>query len=767
MQTKTKYQDEWLAKALKYYQIIDQKFIDELTLRYPDEPFFFDVLIKNDYLTPEDIATFIESALKIPVVNLEQREIPEDLLKRIPEEVCRKNLIIPFESTGNSISIASFNPSNLDAENEIEYLTGKYVKTFFAYKAQILLKIGEHYAPEQLIDSLVDKKQSASRVQIPGEELADNQTSVVKLVNQIFSGSINDEASDIHIEPQETSVSVRYRIDGVLKNIMEIPRAVHPTVMSRIKILSNLNIAETRKPQDGKAKIIVDDFDIDLRISILPTNYGEKAVIRILDRRNASVSFEQMGIRGRNKELLEHCFTVKQGMVLVTGPTGSGKSTTLYSALNRIRSNTNNILTIEDPIEYRLEGINQVQVNEKAGITFATALRSFLRQDPDVILVGEIRDRETAEIAIQAALTGHLVLSTLHTNDTFTTITRMQDMGIDKFKITESLQAIVAQRLVRRLCEKCRKPVDEANVDGKLMQLFNQLQLDVHVHEAAGCEQCGYTGYKGRIGVYEILILDDEVRDVITGDSSIKNIRSTARKNGFRNLFEDGLSLIAAGITDYKELIRVIHPGSGQPEIERAAAPAATEEVVVPKSPEAAKPSATDKQGDVEEMVVVEEKKDFTSIAKDILVIDDSTHARQIIKKLIEKKTSWKVREAEDGMKGLAQVVEQFPDLIILDIMMPTMDGYEFLQHLRADPRTNGLPVVILSSLDQVDNEIKGLQCGADDYVTKPINLNLLILRIEKLLRLSKFDPNISFPSDVETDESGYNRDSASTIRLI
>ncbi len=738
VQSKQKFQDNWLAKALIYYQIIDEGLYEELAQRFPDESYFFDVLIKNEYLKPEDIAVFIENALKIPTINLDKVSIDPKLIKQIPEAVCRKNLIIPFAIDKKQIRIASFNPSNLNAENEIEYLTGRYVKTYFAYKDQINQKINEYYSPEKIIDNLVGKEKSGSKVKIAGDDKQEGSSSVVRLVNQILSDAITEEASDVHIEPKEDGVSVRFRIDGVLRSKLELPRSIHSTLMSRIKIISNLNIAETRKPQDGKAKIIVDDVDIDLRISILPTSYGEKGVIRILDRRNAAVSFEKMGIRGENRKLLEQCFAFTQGMVLVTGPTGSGKSTTLYSAINRIRSATNNILTIEDPIEYMIEDINQVQVNEKAGISFATALRSFLRQDPDVILVGEIRDKETAEIAIQAALTGHLVLSTLHTNDTFTTITRLQDIGVDKTKITESLEAIIAQRLVRRLCNHCKLKVNKDDIDGKLNSLIRQLGFTPQVYEAKGCKECGFAGYKGRIGVYEILLLDDKLRDLINSDGSIREIRRTAREQGFHNLFEDGLTLIAEGITDYKEVIRVIHPGSQKDDLPVNK----TEEE--PKNEETKKDytqaslisqEVRDEYTKKKEMPLpLYKRPDTTKLNKDILVVEDNRATRMIIKKMIEKKTSWTVREAEDGIKALVQVVEKAPDLIVLDIMMPSMDGFEFLQHLRAEPSTERLPVLVLTSLKTTENEIKGLQFGADDFLTKPINLDLLITHIKRLL---------------------------------
>lgn len=820
------FEDDWLVKALLYYQIIDQNLYDELATRYSSEKYFFDVLIKNNLLQKQDLITFIEEALQIPVVDLSKVKIDPKALENIPKEVCQKHQIFPFKQTENEVHIACFNPYNLEAEKEIEFITGKYVKTYFALLEQVKQKIKEYYSPDEIIDNLVGGEGKRLKVRVAGEEDVEEK-GVVKLVNQIFAEAVANDASDIHIEAGEKEVVVRLRIDGVMHTIMELPKALHAQIVSRIKVISNLNIAESRKPQDGKTKIFVDGADIDLRVSILPTSYGEKVVIRLLDKRKAMVSFEQLGIRGYNLKQLEKVFSVRQGMILVTGPTGSGKSTTLYAAINRLRSSATNILTVEDPIEYVFEGINQVQVNEKAGITFASALRSFLRQDPDVILVGEIRDGETAEIAIQAALTGHLVLSTLHTNDTFGTITRLADMGVDEAKVAEALQAVIAQRLVRRLCTNCKKPVAHKLLDPKLIHFFKNLGYDNYqVYQANGCSVCNYTGYKGRIGVYEILLINQELKDALYRKAQLMELRKIARKHGFRNLFEDGLSLVAEGITDYQELLRVIQPDvstirkkppippvkksfemeqaadndvlklDGEPikedesvsqVPESKAEPALEEEDVLklddfeveseeskestpePKKvkPQRTQPKkkkvvenpldeikkiarelkesskATEKKPDEQKTAikksVPEPPAKQTSVKEpsetvDILVIDDYAVTRMLLKRMLERQKGWKVREAEDGLKAIEKIEEKIPDIILLDLMMPNMDGYEFLQYLRGNPETENVPVLIITSLNGTENELKGFEFGADDFITKPINMNLLIARIQRHL---------------------------------
>ncbi len=761
------FEDDWLANALVYYQIIEQDLFDELSQRFADSNYFFDVMVKNNYLLPDDIVDFVESALKIPSVNLDNVNIDLDSIKLIPEEFCRKNKLIPFQVTAKEISIASFNPTNLTIENEIEQLTGKYVKTFFAFRNQIEDKINLNYTPDKVIDSLVGHAGQHSPVRIPGEDTVSNPSSVVRLVSQILADAVDAGASDIHVEPKETTAHVRIRIDGVLRNLLEIPKAIHPSLMSRIKIISNLNIAETRKPQDGKAKIYVSDSDIDLRVSILPTSFGEKAVIRILDKRKAAVSFDQMGIRGKNRERLEECFAFKQGMVLVTGPTGSGKSTTLYAAINRIKSTANNILTIEDPVEYVMDGINQVQVNEKAGVTFASALRSFLRQDPDVILVGEIRDRETAEIAVQAAQTGHLVLSTLHTNDTLATISRLNDMGVDKFKITESVQAIIAQRLVRRLCPKCKTRLDDTNVDDKLKYLASQINNEPAFFEVKGCSECGYTGYKGRIGVYEILVLDDNLRDKINTNAPLQEIRRIAKDSGFRNLFEDAISLIADGITDYEEILRTINSAADdnwKSDVQgRKLVEAAEHELPV-------KPEDNNSIGRVKSVKQIETEKIEEDESIKVLIVEDYQISRKMVCKMVQKYTKWQTQEAEDGINALEKIVDDKPDVILLDIMMPRMDGYELLQHLRAVPDTTTIPVILLTGLKTSENEEKGFKLGADDYLTKPIKPEILITRIKNALAKRKeFKPSYNSVEEtqaIQGDEAEVQEDS-DLLRLI
>lgn len=755
--------DSWLSKALVYYQIIDESLFEELVMRNSDEKHFYNILTKHDYLNEKEIRQFVKLALQIRTVDLDKVAAEKDVIEAIPEDICRRYNLMGLQMDKTLIAVAFSDPFNLDAENEIEYLTRKYVKKFFAPINIIQQKINEYYAPEKLITSFVNNNNRKINIKFAGDTNFDSDSPVVKLVDQIIFDSISKEVSDIHIEPKESVVQVRFRIDGVLRNQLEVPASIHPALSSRIKIISNLNIAESRKPQDGKAKAIIEDVDIDLRVSILPTSFGEKIVIRLLDKRNASVSFDKMGITGYNREVLEQCFKLTQGMVLVTGPTGSGKSTTLYSAINRIRNTTNNILTIEDPIEYMFEGINQVQVNEKAGITFASALRSFLRQDPDVILVGEIRDKETAETSIQAALTGHLVLSTLHTNDTFTTVTRMKDMGIDKFKIAEALGAIIAQRLVRKLCD-CKTPVKESNIDEKLLNILKATGHNVSVFEPKGCAKCGFAGYKGRIGVYEILILDTMLKDLVASDATVSVMRKAAKNGGFKNLFEDAMGLVAQGITDYDEVVRVINPVLEKDK--ETAVPKEKKVDILEDDPlkleiketakvESKAAPATDLKAEAPAKPAIPVNSDITKSPAKILVTDDSVQTRLMVTKIIEKMSSWDTMEANDGVEALEMIQKDKPDLIVLDIMMPNMDGYELLQEIRANPDLENIPVLIFSALKTQKSEQKVYELGADGFIVKPIEPNRMIEQIGKVLQRKRLSTSVAAAPAVAAGNNG------------
>lgn len=493
----------------------------------------------------------------------------------IPEQVDRKtfsllemnyirtNYLLPIKvKEDGTLLIATTNPSNVFAIDDVKRLTNMNVDVIVCTKADIEA-VCEEFDDSKFdynVDEFMTDMDDVELVQDNEEEVEDLEKSagespVIKFVNYLLSNALHEGASDIHIEPKEKYTKIRYRIDGVLFDSMQAPCKMHPAIVSRLKIMSNLDISERRIPQDGKIAVIMGGRGIDLRVSVLPTCHGEKVVIRLLDSKSIMISLEQSGMEKRLLEGFQEQIALPHGILLVTGPTGSGKSTTLYSALAQMDSERLNVSTVEDPVEYNLEFCNQVQVNEKTGLTFSGALRSLLRQDPDIIMIGEIRDSETGRIAVQAALTGHLVLSTLHTNDAPSSISRLVNIGIEPYLIAASLNGVLAQRLVRRVCDNCKEPFEAPD---NLRKYLDMAQIQPHeLMHGKGCDQCRNSGYSGRCGIHELLVIDDEFRQIINADSSVNNMRKAFRKTGWPNLFEDGLQKVKRGITTIEEILRV------------------------------------------------------------------------------------------------------------------------------------------------------------------------------------------------------------------
>ncbi len=730
----TAFKDEWLAKVLVKNNIANEATIDELRRANVAgmQEYLSEKVVGQGIIQQADLGKLLEKTFSIPYINLEEVMIDKKAIEIVPEEICKKYLIFPYKLETDFITIAVFDPLNLEAEKDVSYLSAKMVHTTIANKSQIVEKINEYYNPDRFIDNLADKiSDSKDGDNLAVEEESSSKTQelesrksdapIVRLVNSILNDAIENEASDIHIEPTEKKVIIRCRIDGILKKIMDVPKYAAPPLLSRIKIISNLDIAESRKPQDGKAKVKKGNIAIDLRVSILPTTFGEKAVIRILDNRKANVPFEKLGITGENLKKLNEVLSLKQGIILATGPTGSGKTTTLYSALSKIKSVTTNILTVEDPIEYMMEGINQVQVNEKAGVTFASALRSFLRQDPDVILVGEIRDQETAEISIQASLTGHLVLSTLHTNSAVETITRLVDIGVDRYKVGSALSAIIAQRLVRKLCPQCREEKEPDIVEKNLESLFASYKIEKKFYKAKGCQNCDFTGYKGRIGLYEILILDKIVKEKIMQGSTTNEIEAVAIKHGFKPFTHTALEFIANGSTDFIEISRVI---------------SLSDKHEVSIEANISQPDNLSKEEIAQHFPQHRKKVKVKSDQKNkILVVEDDLIMRKLITRILLNEGFYEVDEASNGQVALKMMETDKPDLMILDLMMPVMDGFEVLKNVRKDQNLENLPVIVLTALDDKVSHLKSLEHGGDDFLTKPFDNNILLAHVEALFR--------------------------------
>lgn len=524
------------------------------------------ILVRMGLITEEDLAKAIGVQWGYPYVSLSSTPVDPEVVKLVPQHIASRHKVLAFQRNGDRLVVAVVDPLNLLALDDVRLVTGMDVEARITTEDELMQAINKHYHVGSILDQApVTEEEATGEEEVSLDRLREmvDEAPVVKLVNVILDQAIREGASDVHIEPHRNGLHVRYRIDGVLHDVMSPPKNLKAALVSRIKIVANLDIAERRKPQDGRIHLKVDGRDIDLRVSTLPTMFGEKVVMRILDQSNALISLNRLGMASDIQAKWEELASKPYGMILVTGPTGSGKTTTLYATLSKINTLDKNIITVEDPVEYQLPRINQVQVNPKVGLTFATGLRSILRQDPDVIMVGEIRDRETAEIAVQAALTGHLVLSTLHTNDAPSAFTRLIDMGIEPFLITSSVIGVLAQRLARTICPKCKeayRPPREA-VRRLSEELLDEEELVLYRGE--GCEFCRQTGYKGRTGVYELLVVTDRIRELVIRRASASEIREGARSEGFRTMRDDGIRKVLEGVTTIEEILRVVYVAEG------------------------------------------------------------------------------------------------------------------------------------------------------------------------------------------------------------
>jgi len=521
---------------------------------------FSDVLIKKNWVTEDDLLTLIGKSLNIPFTRLSSTPIDKAIIDTIPLSMARKYKVIPIIKMENELVVAMADPLNLTAIDAIKYYTGCTLLISIARLKEIEEAINKYYSLKDSMARVVEDMKEPD-TELHGTEDVNisedsDETSVIKLVNLVLLQAIRDRSSDIHFEPDEGIFRIRFRTDGLLHEVFTPPKNLQAMIISRIKIMADMDVSERRVPQDGRFSLKVDGKEIDIRASVLPTVEGEKAVLRILDKASALLKLSDMGFNPTILKTWEELIKKTEGIVLITGPTGSGKSTTLYAVLNAINSKDKNIVTVENPVEYRLPLINQVHVNTKAGMTFASALRSILRQDPDIIMIGEIRDQETAEIAIRSALTGHLVFSTLHTNDAPGAIARLIDMGLEPFLVESSLIAVLAQRLVRRICPNCKT---EIQIEEEALKKLNPPDfIDLSkVYRGSGCAECNYSGYRKRSAIHELLVADETIRRQIITGASTEDIRKKARENGMLTLKEDGLLKVSQGITTIEEVLRV------------------------------------------------------------------------------------------------------------------------------------------------------------------------------------------------------------------
>ncbi len=722
-----------LGECLVEAGLIDNKTLDNaLGIQKIQKKKIGQTLIDMGVADDGMIAKALASQLNIALLRLDEIQIPEKIISLVPHELAENHLIIPIKETKKGLLVAMANPLEFYALDDLRFVTQMAIDIAVAPQREILEAI-ERYYPKRDLERTLDSGQGIDEgIEIvqekePEEDVTDIQDllklterpPVVRFVNTILADAIKLKASDVHIEPQKAAVIVRYRIDGIMREIMKTDRHVHASLVSRIKIISNMDISIRRKPQDGKAQVKYGKNTFDLRVSTIPTSYGEKVTIRVLNPATAAMGLEDLGFSAKALEDFANAIRIPQGIILVTGPTGSGKSSTLYACLNRLNSPEVNIITVEDPVEFDIEGINQVQINPEAGITFSAGLRSILRQDPDIVMVGEIRDKETASIACQAAQTGHLVLSTLHTNDAPSAVTRLLDLGIEAFLISSSLVAVVGQRLVRGVCQKCKIPEPLSPEILQRLPPYIRREKEATFWKGAGCEACQYTGYSGRLGLFEILMLTPSLRQIIAQNVSSTILKKAAEEEGFQIMSMDGISKALQGLTTIEEVFRVAPPEVAETTSGKILEPSVAEEMAPEESlPEVPMPS----------IGVARSRK--------ILVVDDNQIILKILCNILESE-GYLVITAENGLDALKLSVKEKPDLIVTDYIMPKMDGVTLIRKLKSQLATSYIPVVMLTVKDQEDTEVEVIEAGADDYLVKPVNQKSFLARINRLLNRS------------------------------
>jgi type II secretory ATPase GspE/PulE/Tfp pilus assembly ATPase PilB-like protein/CheY-like chemotaxis protein len=736
----TSFPDEWLAQS---FEGLTPELLQELRGKSESGRTLWECVVAGKIATDAEIVDKLSHRFRLKIADVSKTD--PSARNAVPEQLARRHHVLPLRLTDSYLEIGTANPLDLDAEKALAFNTAREIRLFLLAPSKISEKLDEMYKPEKAIDRLLENMGDAEALQTlsdaPPDDLtvseADaSQKPVVRLVDMIISEGILSRASDIHVEPEEGGVAVRYRIDGVLRQVMKIPRQAGLPLISRIKIMSSLDIADRLRPQDGRARVAVSGQPIDLRVSTLPAQLGEKVVIRILDSRATVKSLDSLGLNPGEAEAIRRLLENHEGIMLVTGPTGSGKTTTLYSCINQIKSEGVNIVTVEDPVEYRMQGIVQVQVQEKAGLTFAAALRSILRQDPNVVLVGEIRDKETAQIAVQASLTGHLVLSTLHTNDAANAVTRLVDIGVESYKIAASLRGVVAQRLMRKLCPTCKEVWMEAPPE----RLRRWIPKGTPLYRAGGCPDCAMTGYRGRFSILEILTMNPELERLIAGGEAADRIAAAAQRGGMKSLWDSGLAHVARGESTLDELTRVVDipdepeaPAPQEPRVSRGTPRTPGTRVTPAAEGVAAGPVSTVFDLLEEHAPPARRSGAHGQPASKVLLVDDEDSLRKVMRDLLER-DGYVVTEARDGVQALDQVDRVGPDIIVLDLNLPGLDGYGVLSHLRSRPATASIPVIVLTAKGDEDNEVRVFELGADDFLTKPFRARALSARLEAVL---------------------------------
>ncbi len=556
--------DEYVLEVLKEEGLVTDEQIDLARKQMPTHSTVVDTFIASKVLTFDEILSVLSSRFGMEMISLVNLHIPPEAIAAVPVDIARKYKVMPVSKHDNVLTVAIGDPLEVDTLDSLRYLLKCDIEGVVALPSEITIALDRFYATEASMETMIDQLTEGTVAMVTSgradlredADVSDSDVPIIKLVSLIIYEAHRNRASDIHLEPLEKRFRVRYRIDGVMQEVDSPPKRLQAAIISRVKIMANMKIAEKRVPQDGRIQVNVKGRELDLRVSTVPTGHGESIVMRILDKQNLALGLPKLGFLADDQETFTRLIGLPDGIILVTGPTGSGKTTTLYACLNFVNKPDRKIITVEDPVEYQMSGINQVHVREDIGLTFASALRSILRQAPNIVMIGEIRDNETARIATEAALTGHLVFSTLHTNDAPSAITRLQDIGVKPFLVASSVRAIIAQRLVRTVCEHCREEHKPTSNELLLLGAAAEQFAGVQLYKGRGCNKCALTGYSGRAGIFEILIINDEIQRMIFGKISSIEIRQKARELGMRTLREDGLRKVVIGTTTLDEVLR-------------------------------------------------------------------------------------------------------------------------------------------------------------------------------------------------------------------
>ena len=721
------------------------------------------LLVEGGEVSDEAVGRALADQLSCPYVDPTVQAVDPEILWNLPRAVAEKHLAFAYGRVNRGAKVAMVDPRDGDAVQAIEFTLKMTVYPEVATERKVTEAIRRHYDLEPTAKRMLEgiPRHLRAPTVTPNSleldpdafksKLGEGQSGIIDVFNFFLVNAIERGASDIHLEPQPDGVRVRFRIDGLLREVMVLPSWAAQPLVTRVKVVARLDVAENRRAQDGKARAEIGERNIDLRVSIVPSQFGQSVVIRILDSRTLRVDLGELGWNARALQAYFHMVSQPQGMVLVVGPTGSGKTTTLYATINRIRSEAASIVTIEDPIEHTLPGIAQVQVDEKTGMTFAHAIRALLRQDPNVMVVGEIRDPESAQAAGDAATTGHLVLSTMHTNNSVAAVTRFRDLQVPAYLVGHSLLGVVAQRLVRRVCPQCSIVDLPDEADWERLQLPPE-DLGTAVRRVGpGCPTCQYAGYAGRLGCFEVLRVDDGLRQLILRQADESELWRYVREAGTITMFEDALDKVRQGQTTLEEVARLVPVDPWRERTgrrQRAAAP-----IPAPATPEAPPSAVLGPVVDVEgpDPLTAEELPDLSVVSLDepvaptpapitvaggrarVLVVDDTEEILQLIGVALED--SYEVVFARDGVEALEAVARLQPDVVVLDVMMPRLSGSEVCRRLKDDPVTEALPVLILSARGDSAHVKQGFQVGADDYLPKPFDPEELELRIRALLR--------------------------------